>query len=235
MPKLRKKSDHQKQAQDRERKRRNSSQNVSHTSDTDTNQNDMNIVQVNQSTQHFVFNAVDFMWQIQKCLDINTRFDIALNIIQNLQSRIRQEIREPTTCIKVEGDGNCFSRCIAYESFHTQVRQTVLHMCSSSGILTSLLPPNTTRSQYIARSRMSEDKVWATQAEIISTAHLLKTDIYTYSKYGHELKWLKHTALFVDNTLQINEKAVYLDHHTGIHFDVVLDVGTSVSSDSTAE
>jgi len=120
--------------------------------------------------------------------------------------------------------------------FHTQVRQTVLlRMCSSSQKLTSLLPQNTTMSQYIATSRMSEDKVWATEVEIISTAHLLQTDIYTYSKYGHELKWLKHTALFVDNTLQLNEKAVYLDHQTGVHFDVVLDVGTSVSSVSTAE
>jgi hypothetical protein len=41
--------------------------------------------------------------------------------------------------------------------------------------------------------------------------------------------------LFVDNALQINEKAVYLDHHTDIHFDVSLDVGTSVPYDSTAE
>jgi len=144
---------------------------------------------------------VDLLWQIQKCLDINTRFDSSLNIIQNLQSRICQEIHEPTACIKVEGDGNCFFRCIAYvlcgdESFHTQVRQTVLlHMCSGSQILTSLLPPNTTMSQSIATSRMSEDKVWATEVEIISTAHLLQTDIYTFSKYGHELKWLKHTAL----------------------------------------
>ncbi|XP_053403150.1 uncharacterized protein LOC123564956 [Mercenaria mercenaria] len=82
---------------------------------------------------------------------------------------------------------------------------------------------------------MTENNVWATQAEIISMAHLLRTNIYTYSKYGNQMKWLNHTAHFVDNSVQLNEKSIYLDHHTGDHFDVVITVGPEKAGNNVGE
>jgi len=35
---------------------------------------------------------------------------------------------------------------------------------------------------------------------------------------------LKHTARWVDNSVQVSDKNIYLDHQTGNHFDVVISV-----------
>ncbi|MEW8484807.1 MAG: hypothetical protein AB2705_06500 [Candidatus Thiodiazotropha sp.] len=71
------------------------------------------------------------------------------------------------------------------QKYHIHLRQLLLlYMCTHSVLLGSLLVSNVTMNNYINQSRMSDNKVWATQVEIVSMAHFLKTDIYTYAKYG---------------------------------------------------
>ena len=178
------------------------------------------------SKQSQEFKCVDFNWQVDKCLEINAHYDAGLNISKNLPTSQPYQINQPGRCVKVRGDGNCFFRCLSYlvcgdQTYFNHMRQVLLlHMCSNSEVLGPVLPANTTMVQYIHQSRKTENNVWATEVEIMSMAHLLQTDIYTYSKYGTDLKWLKHPAHFVDNSVSVNDRSIYLDHQTGDHYDV---------------
>ena len=49
------------------------------------------------------------------------------------------------------------------------------------------------------------------------------------------MKWLKHAAHFLDHLVQVSHKNIYLDHHSGDHFDVVTTVGLEKSMNCFVE
>lgn len=61
---------------------------------------------------------------------------------------------------------------------------------------------------------------WATDVEIFATAHLLRTDIYTFSRGC----WLRFAVDDVEPSDQNRTEAIYLNHRHQNHYNVVLSV-----------
>ncbi|XP_006824386.2 uncharacterized protein LOC100379079 [Saccoglossus kowalevskii] len=72
-------------------------------------------------------------------------------------------------------------------------------------------------SDYLVKSRMENLRIWATEVEIVAAAHLLRTDIYTFSQG----RWLKYSSTQIDKNIINNEKGIYLNHCMEIHYEVV--------------
>jgi hypothetical protein len=127
----------------------------------------------------------------------------------------------------IRGDGNCFFRSISFaltgnEDHHLEVRKCVVeHILFLGDKIKSFLQANHTAKSYIKNSNMTKSGIWASEVEIFATAHLLKTDIYIYGKSGKTFSWLKFSAAFIDSTVVSSDKAIYLNHTNGNHYDVV--------------
>ncbi|XP_021359926.1 uncharacterized protein LOC110454632 [Mizuhopecten yessoensis] len=95
----------------------------------------------------------------------------------------------PLVTRNVVGDGNCFFRCISYllcgsEELHMAVRNWVVCNISSRDVGMSV-------ARYVHSTRMDRKGVWATDHEIIATANILNTDIFVFSKYASDWKWME--------------------------------------------
>lgn len=73
---------------------------------------------------------------------------------------------------------------------------------------------------HISSTRMLHEGTWATEVGIFATAHLLSTDIYTYSGG----RWIKFSGNDVEPSMQIKTEAIYLNHHQQNHYNVVISV-----------
>ena len=72
--------------------------------------------------------------------------------------------------------------------YHHIVRNKIVeHM---TAIESALLPHiNSSLNNYLARSRMKKENVWATDIEILTASSRLQTDIYVYTEVGSSDKW----------------------------------------------
>ena len=76
---------------------------------------------------------------------------------------------------------------------------------------------------------MDRDSVWATDAEIISTANLLVCDINVYCKVGENINWQRFPAQFTLS--QSTDAGLYLENSSADHYDVILSVHSTVITD----
>ena len=67
--------------------------------------------------------------------------------------------------------------------------------------------------EYIQKSKMRMNATWASEIEILATAKILHRDVFTY----HNFKWLRYPY-----KQELSVDALYLDNHSGLHFDIVL-------------
>jgi len=143
------------------------------------------------------------------------------------------ELTAPCKTVQITGDGNCFFRAISYvvsgsEEFFPSLRRTLIsHMMRNQALFKPLVEFTPTIAHHVREKKMDRNGSWATETEIFTMAHLLKTDIYTYTKpNGSEsYRWLKHSGQFVDRNLQVHTQTnIYLHHANNNHFEVVLDV-----------
>ena len=81
-------------------------------------------------------------------------------------------------------------------------------------------PRNVTIRRRILGDSMDRDGVWATDAEIISTANLLGCDINVYCKMDDKLNWQRFPTQFTLS--QSADACLYLDNSSGDHYDVIL-------------
>ena len=65
---------------------------------------------------------------------------------------------------------------------------------------------------------------WGTEVEIFAFAHISGFDIYVYISH-------KNWALYQSNSNAKSKRAFYLSNRSGDHFDLVLNVAMSESSD----
>jgi len=79
-----------------------------------------------------------------------------------------------------------------------------------------------TFTDYLNSSSMDRDGVWATDAEIISTANLLGCDINVYCKVGEKLKWQRFPSQFTLS--HPTDACLYIDNSSGDHYNVILSV-----------
>ena len=76
---------------------------------------------------------------------------------------------------------------------------------------------------YISQSGIENGGIWATDAEILTTAHLLKCDIVVYTLRGNaNSEWLTHPASL--RLLNASDNKIYLENVNGNHYDVVTHV-----------
>ena len=72
--------------------------------------------------------------------------------------------------------------------------RVVRHIQTINEILKGYLNQNV--EAYLLDSGMEHCGVWATDAEIFASAHLIERDIVILSNYGREMKWLRYPASF---------------------------------------
>ena len=92
-------------------------------------------------------------------------------------------------------------------------------------VMRTLIPGGAGVLEYIKQRKLGHPGTWATEVEIHAMAHMLQTDIYTYTMYGSSWKWLKCSSSFLnvhDGT--DNHPALYLQNTNLNHYDVVEDV-----------
>ena len=93
-------------------------------------------------------------------------------------------------------------------------------------VIENLLLPHlsSSLSDYLNNSQVASESVWATDVEIFSACSLLQTDIYVYTKVGQGCKWHKFSKSMLNESPPVNDRAIYLNHTGGVHYDVVLEV-----------
>ena len=138
-----------------------------------------------------VFVPVDYKWQ-----QIVTNEILGLEIAKSHRKRkIVKELNKSSNLIVMKGDGNCFFRAITFavtgcQSKYTTIRNFIVSWMGNNNAKIE----NFFGSNYRNESNMSSDGVWATEAEILSSAAVLKTYIFIYCESGQAMKWLIYTA-----------------------------------------
>ena len=103
------------------------------------------------------------------------------------------------------------------------VREAILdHMVRTAHLLLfqHIRSSHTSIQSYIASRKMDKSGIWGTEMEILALAHMLQTDIYSYSTNDH--KWHKYGIADVDRNESddVTRTSIYIHHPHG-HFEVV--------------
>ena len=91
---------------------------------------------------------------------------------------------------RIKDDRNCFFRAVAQEITGSQEDHAALrvlvtsYMTHNSNQLSCYLKSSETIENYLQRTKMDRQKVWATEVEIYATANLLGTTIFVYCPSG---------------------------------------------------
>ena len=222
--------------------KKNPDKNMPSTSTNDTDV-DLQIVQYNEIEQ-FYYKPGDHNWQQQVTQQLGIE-----NCVENFHDTQPEiTLGNPNTLVHILGDGNCFFRSISYYLFGTENQHELIRQLIISYMLTipnefesivmpryqNSLPkqkfsarktkPVETLQGYINNSNMTRSGTWATECEILSTASLLNTNIYIYSCYGHQWKWLRYSPKDILPNANPHNKAIYLSHTNQNHFDCVIGV-----------
>lgn len=137
----------------------------------------------------------------------------------------------PRTEKEIMGDGNCFFRAVSFsltnsEDFHNIVRNAVCeHMTENRKLFHPFLNNEHSVESHISSTQMSQEGTWATEIEIFGTAHLLNTDVYTFSGG----RWIRFSVNDVEPFAQNRTGAIYLNHRHQNHYNVVLSVNENES------
>ncbi|XP_062618787.1 uncharacterized protein LOC134280394 [Saccostrea cucullata] len=137
------------------------------------------------------------------------------------------KLGHPSKLQPTSPNGNCFFNALSFiltgtEKFHSQIRANVCDFISTHSADLQEFLPNTCQGdgkKYLNDSSMRVIGTWASETEIFAAAYMLNTEIYVYTKYGWQWKWLRHSPPEPANTL-----GIYLYHHNLNHYEVVLEV-----------
>ena len=161
---------------------------------------------------------------------------VDLPLIFPMRPTIAKLLNEPAILHKIIGDGNCLFRALSYiitgrQVYHNVVRHKILDHTSS---IENLLLPHIGMSlnDYFQSSGMHQQGVWGTDIEIFAACSLLTTDIYVYTNTGAHYSWTKFSRSMLDNSPPQNMCSIYIQHTSGVHYDVVLDVNSGISHSS---
>ena len=130
-------------------------------------------------------------------------------------------------------DSNCLFCALSYaitgrQNYHSLVREKIVqHMRHNEHAL--LAHMNGSVNEYLARTGMSNQHVWGTDIEILAASSLLETDNYVYTKVGFLYKWQKFSSSIVSGYPAKNVGGLYLQNTSGVHYDIVLDVASSLT------
>ena len=148
-------------------------------------------------------------------------------------------MNEPTDIQNVEGDGNCFFRCIALalyksEEQHEIIRKKVVHEIENDSDYYKKYIDKEIKTHVNDMSRSNGGTAtWATEAEIVGTTACYNIDIFVLTDAGNQPDWHLYTK---DWICQHTRKYIKI-LCTGSHYKLVLDPGRpckcAVSSQSS--
>ena len=170
----------------------------------------------------YIFNPIDENAQRFLCSLVD------LPLIFPHARKISKPLNKPIKLYNIIGDGNCLFRALSYiitgrQIYHMTVRHKILeHMRSIENLL--LPHMNMSLNNYFLASGMANETVWGTDTETFAASSLLSTDIYVYTNTGSNMSWNKFSQSMLDNSSPQNTCAIYIQHTSGVHYDVVLDV-----------
>ena len=149
----------------------------------------------------YKYNPGDEQWQRNACS--------TLGLVYMGPNRVTPggpdiDLKPPNRFKRIGGDGNCLFRTFSFiltgsENQHMAVRQAILdHMVRTAHLLLfqHIRSSHTSVQSYIASRKMDKSGIWGTETEILALAHMLQTDIYSYSTNDH--KWHKYGIADVD-------------------------------------
>ena len=173
----------------------------------------------------YKYNPGDEQWQRNACS--------TLGLVYMGPNRVTPggpdiDLKPPNRFKRIGGDGNCLFRTFSFiltgsEDQHMPVREAILdHMVRTAQLLLfqHIRSSHTSVQSYIASSEMKKFGIWGTETEILALAHMLQTDIYSYSTNDH--KWHKYGIADVDRNESddVTRTSIYIHHPQG-HFEVV--------------
>ena len=89
------------------------------------------------------------------------------------------------------------------QDYNYQIRQLITkHILRHKTLFKKVTPNGIAVDEYLFRSKMAQNTDWATEVELIATAHILKTDIDVYCEVGSKMKWLSYSGKFVEENLE---------------------------------
>lgn len=74
--------------------------------------------------------------------------------------------------------------------------------------------------RYLAESRIPDEGIWATEAEIMASAAMLQTDIYVLCSVAGSLVWQNYAAHLLGSGAK-EDRCIYIVNDSGNHFDYV--------------
>ena len=173
----------------------------------------------------YKYNPGDEQWQRNACS--------TLGLVYMGPNRVTPggpdiDLKPPNRFKRIGGDGNCLFRTFSFiltgsEDQHMPVREAILdHMVRTAHLLLfqHIRSSHTSVQSYIASREMDKSGIWGTETEILALAHMLQTDIYSYSTNDH--KWHKYGIADVDRNESddVTRTSIYIHHPQG-HFEVV--------------
>ena len=151
---------------------------------------DVQFVSMTSMSPAFAPLTVDI--QRRLCDKLSIPFHVTMSDVKSCETAGQPEI-----CHEIESDGNCFFRALSFAisntaSNHRVIRKFVCdYAVQKKAMMQSALRPQfDSVESYIRTSCMEQDGAWATDFEILCSACLLHTDIYTFTGG----KWLRHSA-----------------------------------------
>ena len=162
--------------------------------------------------------------------------DLPLIVKHKNCSEVVKPLEKPSKLYRIVGDGNCLFRALSYaitgrQNYHSLLREKIVqHMRHNEHAL--LAHMNGSVNEYLARTGMRNQHVWGTDVEIIAASSLLETDIYVYTKVGFLYKWQRFSSSILSGYPAKNVGGLYLQNTSGVHYDIVLDVASSLTPHS---
>ncbi|XP_050432653.1 uncharacterized protein LOC126840762 [Adelges cooleyi] len=165
------------------------------------------------------FNPVEPVWQFDTCRQFN------LELYRYFQfNQVVKVLNTPSRWVEVTADVNCLYRALSLwmtgtEEYHPTLRQLILHKVKNDKRIKFMLG----QKNYDAHLEWTEKHFWATEVEIAAATLLLNTSIYLYSHRKGSWGLFNQNQTSKDSPTQA-DKCIYLQHTTGIHYNLVTDV-----------
>lgn len=150
---------------------------------------------------------------------MNTLGGQAVIKLEHKSSR-RVPLTQNVLRLRMKGDGNCFFRSISYaitgsQAYHKVARDRVVdYREANENAITQF------GERYLAESRIPDDWIWATEAEIMASAAMLQTDIYVLCSVAGSLVWQNYAAHLLGSGAK-EDRCIYILNDSGNHFDYV--------------
>uniref|UniRef100_A0A1X7TU14 OTU domain-containing protein n=1 Tax=Amphimedon queenslandica TaxID=400682 RepID=A0A1X7TU14_AMPQE len=176
-------------------------------------------------------------YQRRWCEILNLKFVTAARILPGSQTTPLSDERVPNSTLDVPGDGNCLFYALSYLitgsiSQHYELRKAIVSNMPNfeEELFNSTLSATRYSSiyDYINKSKMYRNCVWATDTEIITLSAILGTTIYSYSLTPTFVGWARYgTQTLYGIPCDTNTPTLYLKHVGTNHFQAVKSINIS--------